>query len=400
MSDQQSGAAFLSLADAAGQSTPEVTDLWRDLAGGQGVTVSWEPIADAASRSSWGQALGPASVLAKHLAQVVERAGGVAAPAAEQMFRVEVPVGQTIQNLIPAVGGGFRGMTTVGKAGIANHARLIPVAGAATAGGAAVALGPVIGIVALTVGAEMLAQQQLQAKLDAILKGVEGISKHLQQEMVAKLDTADAALRTATAALLDRIDLPGAVGLGPALNDLNNVKHQALGWLGGWERIATGFQKEEDAIDVQKFREDLGGIAINGWDALPANMMLLYRSLALDSRAKVVSLAQVNLHQPDGSFEHFEAAVNDQLAANGEAQRRLGELLWNLATTPLSAGLANVNPKNWRQLDRSHRIVTQLTRAITTVPDAPSLITPENRLQLEMVRETNGNVRILQPRVA
>ena len=43
----------------------------------------------------------------------------------------------------------------------------------------------------------MLAQHQLQAKLDAIHSGVKAISQHLEQQLDADLTTADGALRTA-----------------------------------------------------------------------------------------------------------------------------------------------------------------------------------------------------------
>ena len=80
-------------------------------------------------------------------------------------------------------------------------------------------------------------------QLDAILSGVKGISQHLEQQLDANLTTADWALRAATAALLDQLEVPEAVGLGSAITDLHQVKNQALGWLTKWEQVAEAIQK-------------------------------------------------------------------------------------------------------------------------------------------------------------
>jgi hypothetical protein len=346
--------------------------------------------------------LGPSTAFAMQLAHVVERAGlGGAAKTGAQLFRVELPAGQVLQNLVPAVGGGFRGMTrAAGSPGFTGHARLFPVGAAAVGTGTAVALGPAIGIVALTVGAEMLAQHQLRAKLDAIDAGVKGISRHLEQQLDANLATADGALRAATAALLDQLEVPEAVGLGAAINELRQVKNLALGWLAKWERVAEALENKGGAVDFDDFRNALGSVAIGGWDSVPSNMVLLYRALALDSRACVVSLAQATVRHPNGTFEHFEGVISESLKANADAQERLANLLWSLTTTRLSAGLSSIKPSNWRQLGSVHSLVARLTRAITAVPDAPSLLTPENRLLVEAVRRPDGQLAILQPRAA
>ncbi len=246
----------------------------------------------------------------------------------------------------------------------------------------------------------MLAQHQLEAKLNAILSGVKGISQHLQQQLDANLTTADGALRAATAALLDQVEVPEAVGLGSAINDLRQVKNQALGWLTKWEHTAQRLNKTGRAVDLNDFREDLGSVALGGWDSLPSNMLLLYRALALDSRACIVSLAQATLRRPHGTFEHFEHVISEGLKANADAQERLANLLWTLTTTKLSAGLTNINLGNRHQLGSVHSLIAGLTRAITVAPDAPSLLTPENRLLIEAVRHSDGHVAILQPRAA
>ncbi len=65
---------------------------------------------------------------------------------------------------------------TRGASGITSHARLMPVAGAAAGTGAAIALGPLVGLMALSVGAEMLARHQQEQQLKAMRQGVEASS--------------------------------------------------------------------------------------------------------------------------------------------------------------------------------------------------------------------------------
>lgn len=122
------------------------------------------------------------------------------------LFRLELPTGSTLQNLVPAVGGGFRGLVrTADNASLAGHARLIPVAAGT---GAAVTLGPLIGLMALSVGAEMLGRHQQDKKLAAIHQGVKALNKAVEENTRAQADSAEQALEQASAAILDRIEYP------------------------------------------------------------------------------------------------------------------------------------------------------------------------------------------------
>ncbi len=163
METDSSGAAVVPVSGAltSAESASDATEPWRMLADGTGMLVAWEPAPQGAAR--WGTPLAASSGLARQLLTVVERAGSKLPTAVETLFRLELPAGQTVSNLIPAVGGGFRGMTRLaGSSKIANHAKLLPVGGAAA--GTAVALGPLLGIVALSVGAEILGNHQHNRK--------------------------------------------------------------------------------------------------------------------------------------------------------------------------------------------------------------------------------------------
>src|SRR3954447_6048467 len=133
-------------------------DPWRLLAQGAGVLVTWDDLPNDRA-DYWGPTLQATSALAQQLTTVATRASHSTLAGASTLFRVEVPTGATLQSLVPAVGGGFRGLVRAGESTkIAGQARLIPVAGAAA--GAGIAMGPLIGLVALSVGTEMLARHQ------------------------------------------------------------------------------------------------------------------------------------------------------------------------------------------------------------------------------------------------
>jgi hypothetical protein len=227
---ESSGAAVVPVTGAlapAGTSS-ETPEPWRMLADGTGMLVAWEPAPTGAAR--WGTPLAATSGLARQLVTVVERAGSKLPTAGETLFRLELPAGQTVSNLIPAVGGGFRASTRLaGSAKIAGQAKLLPVGGAAA--GTAVALGPLLGLVALSVGADMIAGRQQEAKLEAIKQVVERLEDHQLNELIAALDSAEHVLEDSMAALLDRLEVPEAVGLGPTAARVKEIKALTLNWV-------------------------------------------------------------------------------------------------------------------------------------------------------------------------
>ncbi len=167
------GAAVLDFGGAVSATSESgaQADPWKALASGNGMLVSWEPAPTERRKADVGSGARTVDgVRNAARGRGRTRRGRSSREDRRGLFRVELPAGQVLQNLVPAVGGGFRGMTrAAGSARIAGQARLLPVGAAAVGVGTGVALGPLIGIMALTVGAEMLAQHQLQAKLDAIL---------------------------------------------------------------------------------------------------------------------------------------------------------------------------------------------------------------------------------------
>ncbi len=251
------GGAFGDLAQRSGEPAAMLAD-------GTGMLIRWRPLAPADAGASWGPLLKQGSAFAQQLVNVAAQAGARdAVYAGATLFRLELPTGQTLQQLVPAVGGGFRGMTrAVDSTQIAGQARLIPVSGAAA--GAGVALGPLVGLMALSVGAEMLARHEQDKKIQAILAAVDGIQRHLQQQIVAELKTAEQALEAATAAILDQVAVPQGIGLSSAVTGLRNVRNQALSWLDQWEERVAALPTDGTGASLSVLRKALD-VGIGGW---------------------------------------------------------------------------------------------------------------------------------------
>src|SRR4051794_37796704 len=108
--DERAGSAVVPVGGPVGDVAQEPGVPYRMLADGSGMLVSWRTYHDADPLSSWGSTLKGSASFAQQILTVAERAGASSAVhAGSTLFRLELPAGQTLQNLVPAIGGGFRG---------------------------------------------------------------------------------------------------------------------------------------------------------------------------------------------------------------------------------------------------------------------------------------------------
>lgn len=354
--------------------------------------VSW-CLDERADDASWGPALSGTSGLARNLLSVVDRSGGAPLQQAAALFRVELAAGQTLQSLVPAVGGGFRGMTR-SATNITSHARLVPVTGAAV--GTGIALGPLVGLMALSVGAEMLARHQQDVQLAAIRRSVEAVERHHLDQMGAHLDGAAGAIESASAALLDQIQIPQGVGFGPAVNNLRTVKHQALGWLEAWERQFRGLAAEPGTIDIERVETAMGNVDLGGSDGFFGRVELLYRAVVLDSRARVLTRTEAGLTDPTKDLPHFHDDVRGGLAENGKILERLRAVLFDASQIRITSGYWSTSGTE-RTVIRLDRAFARLAQAMTERPDPPALLSTEGRLVIEVNRSAAGSWKIRRP---
>jgi hypothetical protein len=366
---------------------------WRMLADGTGMLVAWEPAPAGAAK--WGVPLSATSGLARQLVTVVERAGAKLPVVGETLFRIELPAGQTVSNLIPAVGGGFRAMTRAGGTSkFAAHAKLLPVAGAAT--GTAVALGPLLGLVALSVGAEMLASRQQEAKLDAIKQVVDRIESFELDKIGASLDASTNVLEDAMAALLDRLQVPEAVGLGSTASRVKEIKALTANWVSRWETIASSFGQKAGGVPFDDLEDALATAALGGYKSFGYQVQLAYRSVSLDSRMMIVAIAEATLNRPHETVENFHRLVQRRLADNADELQRLTKVLWSLADIPLTVGAHRMDRRN-RPAELQRRL-GRIARALAEAPGPPPMLTADQRMVVEVVRASSGTVTVLAPR--
>jgi hypothetical protein len=357
------------------------------------VLVTWSQ-APERNPDTWGGVLRGTSALSSELSTILSRAGASAAQSGTILFRLELPTGATIRDLVPAVGGGFRGLVRDGS-GIAGHARLIAAGGGGAAAG--VALGPLLALMAVTVGAEMLARHQQGKKLTQLREGIAALRRIDDETMDAQLDSVEEALALSSAALVDRVLVPSSIGLGLTVDNLRVIKQRGLSWLNRWETGAAKEIPETGGLAVEKMQALLAGAdPQKDLRRFPQQVARLYRALTLDSRALVVTDAEAALGNPDESLTHLRNRLSVRLRQNAETQQRLQDLLWRLAEPPITYRFP------WQGGDAIalDRDLATLAANVSRLPNAPGLLTPGNRQVLEVLRRPDGTTHVLSPATA
>jgi hypothetical protein len=384
--------------DPGGAAVADEAGMYRLMLDRQAVLVTWTEDTSQTG-DKWGPPLRAGSALARNLGSILDQAGRsrMLSAGSEALFRIEVPTGSTINDLVPALGGGFRGLVrTGGKAAISGHVRLHPVTGVAAVG-AGLGLGPAVALLALSVGCEMLARHQQDKKLRDIQSGVNALVRGTEQQTRAQLHAAEQAIEQASAAVLDRIQVPSAIGLGSARTNLRVIKNQATEWLDDWQERLQDAKVGETGIDFGVMRKVLGGDeGEKEYLKFPDRVAVLYRALALDSRAMVLTGAEAALARPDLTLDNLQEQLARDLASNAELQARLRGLLWDLVAEPVSFSLPAM-PNTGKKVARLSRGLIGLAQAASRTPEALGVLTPANQQVTEVLAAKDGSLRILTP---
>jgi hypothetical protein len=369
----------------------EELDPWEVLARGEGLIVNWWP-GESSPGSDFGTALAATSQFGRSLSALLLRDGVTQSSVLTQgLFTIELPTGSTLRDLVPAIGGGYRGMVRAGGARqIAGHVRMIPAGGAAVAGGAS--LGPVIAVMAVTVGAEMLARHQLEKKLATIHRGVQALRADASRKQVAELAAARKALQLSSAALLDQVSIPNAIGLGPARNNLRVIMQEGVAWLESWELGVKKMKIGKRGVDHRYLRGILDIEGHSDGREFAHRVAVLYEALALDARAEVLTSAEATIVNPGRSLEHLQRHLARSLEENAELQDRLREVLWQIAEPRLEVELP-AWPSTYNSIASLDRTLAQLARAASRQPSAPAVLAANGRQVLEVVRSPDGSVQ-------
>lgn len=371
-------------------------DPWQLLAGGDGMLVSWSDGA-APSGRPWGVPLRATSTMAQQIRDIAHRAGGSGKVfVAGRTYRLEIPTGFGVEDLMGAVGGGLRAtVRSHGSGRIAGQAKLIPLA---VRGGALAPFVPALALMALITAAEMAGGDAQEAKLTAILEGVERIDAHVAMETDARLQTAEQTIRQAHAALLDGAVIPESIGLGTAMSNLQVVRNMSTTLIAGWERTVGGLPP--GPTTGSGVRTTLGKVGRVGWDGFAASVRTAYLAITLDSRRIMLSAAEAQLRNPGLPLTAFRQAVEADLAARTVELDRLRRLLVRLSTVPLTLSSWSADVLPHRVADaaaenaRTQALFATLASAFNAAQRATALPVVDNRIVIEAQLQPGGEVQL------
>jgi hypothetical protein len=308
------------------------------------------------------------------------------APVNEGLYRVILPTGSVARDLVPAVGGGFRGMVrSAGSTDIVGHARLVP---AAVGGGAAIAAGPLLVTVGLAVAGEMLAQHQMNKKLNAIRGAVQGVKHHLDAQDRATLMTANQESRKVAGYLLDQAALPAIASAGHAFGDLASLTNRHIEQLDGWLEVAVRLERSA-RVNASDLMTSLIGKPENQIQEFERAVAQTYEALALRARVVVLEKVAAEFSNPGRSLAHVEEVLRTELAALADRQAQLVGLLDDLSAMQIDGSKVPLAIAGKRAIG-VRTSFGRLARALHSTPDGLPLLTQEDRTVLELTPGTRG----------
>jgi hypothetical protein len=334
--------------------------------------------------SSSGMVAQSSGAFAKAIGQAMNQIGRT--PAADGLYQVILPTGSVARDLVPAVGGGFRGMVrAAGSTEIAGHARLIPaVAGA----GAAVAAGPLIATVALAVAGEMLAQHQMNKKMDSIKNAVLGVQLRLASQDRAVLITAEKEARKVAGYLLDQANMPAIAHAPHAFGELAALTNRHIERLDGWLETADKYGRSA-RVNGSDLMVGLVGKRDDQVQEFERSVAQTYEALALQARVAILEKIASEFSNPDRSLPHVEQILRGELSALADRQGQLAGLLDDLSAMQIDGSKVPVAFSGKRTIEVRSSF-GRLARALHTAPDGLPLLTESDRTVLELAPGTKG----------
>lgn len=327
---------------------------------------------------------------AKAISQAFGQAGQAASN--EGLYRVILPTGSVARDLVPAVGGGFRGIArAAGSTKIAGQVRLIPaVAGT----GAAVAAGPLIATVGLAVAGEMLAQHQMHKKLDAIKNAVTGIQIRMDEQERSVLTTAEQQSRKVAGYLLDQAHIPSISSAAHAFGDLDTLTNTYINRLDRWLEISAKHQGS-DRVYAPDLMRALVGRRDHQAQEFEQMVAQTYQALALRARVVVLEKVAAEFSNGDRSLPHVENVLRGELSVLADRQTQLVGLLDDLNVLHIDSSKVPIAFAGKGTIG-ARTSFGRLARALHTTPDSLPLLTESDQTVLELA-PTAGGLAVIAP---
>lgn len=342
-------------------------------------------VAKSAKSTPTGMVAQTSGAFAKAISQAFGQAGQAAST--EGLYRVILPTGSVARDLVPAVGGGFRGITrAAGSTKIAGQVRLIP-AGVAGAG-ATVAAGPLIATVGLAVAGEMLAQHQMHKKLDAINNVVTGIQTRMDEQERSVLTTAEQQARMVAGYLLDQAHIPSISSAAHAFGELNTLTNTYISRLDRWLEISAKHHGSARVYAPDLMRE-LVGKRDNQAQEFEQMVAQTYQALALRARVVVLEKVAAEFSNGDRSLPHVENVLRGELSALADRQTQLVSLLDDLNVLQIDSSKVPIAFAGKGTIG-ARSSFGRLARALHATPDSLPLLTESDQTVLELAPTAEG----------
>jgi hypothetical protein len=364
-------------------SEPSTEDMLRLLLNREALLISRAPAS--AQGTSSGLVAQNTGAFAKAISQAAGQLGR-SSGSAEALYRVIMPTGSVARDLVPAVGGGFRGITrAAGSTNISGQVRLVPaVAGA----GATVAAGPLIATVGLAVAGEMLAQHQMDKKLDGIKNALVGIETRANDHDRSVLSTANQQASKVASYLLDQAHIPAISSAAHAFGELDTLTNSYVDRLDQWTDVTRKYADAERVYGPDLLVE-LVGKRDNPMREFERIVAQTYEGLALRARVTVLEKVAAEYSNPDRSLPHVESVLSNELGQIADRQVQLVRLLDDLSVLRLDSSKVPVAFAGRGTLE-ARTTFSRLARALHDLPDGIPVLTDSDQTVLELTPGTGG----------
>lgn len=337
-----------------------------------------------AGSTSTGMIAPASGAFAKAISQALGQAGRSASN--DGLYQVILPSGSVARDLVPAVGGGFRGIArAAGSTKIAGHVRLVP---AAAGTGATVAAGPLIATVGLAIAGEMLAQHQMNKKLDAIKNAVTGIQFRMDEDERSVIATAEQQAHNVAGYLLDQAELPQFSSVSHAFGGLDNLTTGYVRRLDRWLEVAEKYQGS-DRVYGPNLMKELVNKRENPVREFEQMVIQTYQALALRARVVVLEKIAAEFSNADRPLPHVEKVLRDQLSGLARRQEQLVGLLDDLNVLQIDSSKVPVAFAGKGTLE-VRTSFSRLARALHSTPDSLPLLTESDQTVLELAPTIEG----------
>lgn len=328
---------------------------------------------------------------AKAIGQSMGQLGRTAST--EGLYRVILPTGAVARDLVPAVGGGFRGIVRASGTGtkFAGHARLVP---AALGGGAALAAGPLIATVALAVAGEMLAQYQTNKKLAGISNAVFDLQARADDQERSILSTASKQTRRVAGYLLDQAQIPSISSAAHAFGDLDTLTHDYTSRLDRWVGVVAKYA-DADRVYAPELLTSLVGKRDNPTAEFERLVAQTYEALALRARVTVLEKVAAEFSNPNRSLPHVESVLRSELSTISDRQAHLVGLIDDLSVMQIDSSKVPVAFAGKGTLT-ARTSFSRLARALHSTPDGLPVLNDADQTVLEL-EPGSGSLSVLAP---